>query len=214
MTVFFDHAELLRRAVDDRLSSLHTALPGKIVSYDAATQTANVEPQVREGGETLPVIQKVRVGWPRGGDGYLVFPIEAGDYGLLVFCERDITSWVTAGEAENAGDVAKHSLQGAVFYPGIFPSGHDLDAPSGASVLSGGDVRLGGSGAVDYVLKGDQWKTALDSWLISVSTWAVACQVAITMAGGPPTAGADYISATNDLVTAFQASLSAKVKVE
>jgi hypothetical protein len=219
--VLFEYAELVRRAIEARVSNIHTAIPGKVVSYDDQAQTADIEPQLRYNGEVLPVVQKVRVGWPRGGDGYIVFPMAAGDFGLLICCERDITAWVTSGEAQDPGYVGKHALGSAVFYPGIYPNGHDLAVTSGSTVLGGGTVEvdadsvlLGSAAAADGVLKGTAWKSALDTWLIDVGTWVAQVQPAIVLAGGSTTAGADYIASCTTLVNAFQSALSTKVKVE
>ena len=124
-------AEVIRAAIDSRLADVHTAIPGKIKSYDAATQTADVIPLVKastpmaDGGdelEELPVIPNVRVLWPRAGGCYIHFPMAAGDYVLLVFNETAIGHWrAGAGEPAPPGDVSRHSLSYPYAIPGGWP---------------------------------------------------------------------------------------------
>ncbi len=141
-------AEVIRAALDSRLLDLHTALPGRVVSYDSDAQTADIRPMVRralrdEDGEKvledLPVVPKVPVQWPRGGGFFLSMPLAEGDSGLLVFSERSIDRWRSTGEAADPGDQRTHGLSGAVFIPGVFPSAGALEDASGTVVVLGRD---------------------------------------------------------------------------
>lgn len=190
-------AEVFRRAIAASMSQLHTAMPGKVViAYP--DQTADIQPQIKDGNNSPPVIPRVRVGWPRGGDGFLIFPLAAGDYGTLIFCESDLAAWEQSGDVSAPGDVSRHGLNGAVFYPGIYPSGHTLVVAPGASVLAGSNVMIGGAAATEPVIKGTAFYTALVTALNAIAAATV-----------PPTTAA---------VTAFIGTastyFSAKVKVE
>ena len=93
-------------AVNARLEAhsmdLHTALPGRVVSYDAATQTAVCQPGIQvifraTGPVDLPQLVDVPVYFPRGGGFVLTFPVRVGDECLLVFAERAIDVWWQKG---------------------------------------------------------------------------------------------------------------------
>ena len=68
-------------------TSLHCALPGKIVSFDASANTAVVQLAVKNGDRLLPLLLDVPV---------CVHPfstISAGMNCLLVFADLDIDAW-------------------------------------------------------------------------------------------------------------------------
>ncbi len=152
--------EIISEAIESRLLELHTAIPGKVVSYDKATQTAEVTPVVQraepreDGGNTLtplPSIPNVPVSWPRGGGAALTMPLKAGDHVLLVFSEAAIGHWRASGELAPPGDLRRHSLGYPYAIPGGGPESQILSdaAGDGEVVLTvGGNVfRVGGASA-------------------------------------------------------------------
>lgn len=111
----------------DHAADLHVAIPARVESYDGAKQTAVVKPMVRRVMRTadeerlvdsLPPVHAL-VQWPRGGHYFLQLPIAPGDSGLLVFCEADIGGWYQTAQDVDPGDERRHSLAGAVFFPGL-----------------------------------------------------------------------------------------------
>lgn len=146
--------ELLRTALDSRLLDLHTAMPGTIVSYDDATQTATVQPGIwrslDDTLETLPAIPSVPIAWPAGGGMGLKFPLEKGDAVMLVFSEASFTTWRTSGQVSDPSDESRHSLS----YPLAFPfarSGLDpLQGHVQASVAT--PFVVGSTVAADYAV--------------------------------------------------------------
>jgi hypothetical protein len=142
-------AELITAGLDARLVDLHVAMPARVESYDASKQTADVLPQLDRavpdgaGGytiEQLPVIPNVRVAHPRGGGFFASFPLQKGDFVLLVFCERDLNAWRHKGERTDPGDLRMHPLSGAVAIPcNLYPSGQELDGASGDNMVIGKD---------------------------------------------------------------------------
>jgi hypothetical protein len=133
-------AELIRLALDSRLLDVHTCMPGRVLSYTAATQTANVVPVVRRAiaradgsyaHEDLPVLHNVPVIFPRGGGCSFVLPVAAGDHVWLMFSESAMAQWRSTGQTANPGDVSRHDLSYPVALPGMFPSA----SPVGASGL-------------------------------------------------------------------------------
>lgn len=124
-------AETLRRVLDARLADLHTALPGRVRAYDAATQTADIEPMIKRGVptggeedevalETLPVLPSVPVLFPSGGQCFVTFPLAVGDPVLLVFSERDTNQFRATGAVSDPGVPTMHGLSGAVAIPCAF----------------------------------------------------------------------------------------------
>lgn len=155
--------EIISEAIESRLLELHTAIPGKVISYDKTTQTAEVAPVVQraepreDGGNTLtplPSIPNVPVGWHRGGGAGLSMPLAAGDHVLLIFNEAAIGHWRASGELAPPGDLRRHSLG----YPYAIPCGNpdsrvlDDAADSGEVVLTVGDnVFRVGAPSADFV---------------------------------------------------------------
>ena len=129
-----NHAELqaLKREI---FESLHCALPGTVVSYDAESQTAVIQPAVvrRAGGElrgrfcsfrecgttepspcsSLPLLRDVPVFMP------IPFEVNPGDVCLVVFADCDIDAWFESGEAEVPPSGRMHSLSDGFAFVGF-----------------------------------------------------------------------------------------------
>lgn len=132
-----DLADLIYLGIDSRLVDTHTALPGKIVSYDRATQLAKVRPALKrkyKDGEVveLPVINGVPVAFPSGGDAFIHFDLVEGDDVLLVICERSIDIWKQKGEVVSPNDPRRFNLSDAFAIPGGKPKPAQF-TPKGAS---------------------------------------------------------------------------------
>ncbi len=116
--------------------SLWTALPGRVQSFDASKQSADIEPLVHDTWEAedganqtgpLPVIPSVPVCFPGSGGWRVTFPVSKGDTGLLVFCARSIDRWLSEGGSVDPQDDRTHDLSDAVFVPGLTDFGHPID---------------------------------------------------------------------------------------
>lgn len=121
----------IKEGVANALKDLHTSMPGIVVSFDAATQLASVQPAIKrifktDDGEkelltptNLPVLINVLVQFPRGGGFSMTFPVAQGDECLLVFCERSIDSWHQYGTVREPGARRFHSLSDATAFVGL-----------------------------------------------------------------------------------------------
>lgn len=110
--------------IEARLKNVHTCLPGIIVSYDAAKQTAQVQPAIQRifterGPINLPVCVDVPVLFPAGGNFVLTFPIQANDECLLWFSERCIDLWFTYGSTQPPFEYRLHDLSDGFAFVGI-----------------------------------------------------------------------------------------------
>lgn len=143
-------AEVMRDAIESGLLDVHTALPGRVESFDAAAQTADIKPMIRRvlrtatgerRAEVLPVIPSVPVQFLRAGDFFFRTPVAAGTFGLLIFSEYSIDQWRGTGEDIDPGDDRRHGLCGAIFLPGVHPAGSPI-----AESASSDAVELGEDG--------------------------------------------------------------------
>jgi hypothetical protein len=219
-------AEFYTELFDARLGQLHTAMPARVESFDAATQTVDVTPQLKqaypdgEGGvsyKALPVIPNVKVVFPRSGSFFISFPLAKGDFVLLVFNSRSIQAWRDKGQAVEPGDLALHPLDGAVAIPGLFPDASALNDVSASTMKLGKDgtsaaqieitasqVKLGGGAQfVALANKVTQWldafNAAVDGWTPVPNDGGAALKAALaTLTSGIPSTdvGAANVKAT------------------
>ncbi len=175
--------EIIRRAQDSRIQDVWTALPGKVLAYNASAQTVDVEPQIRRpvpsvDGDVLfkdlPVISNVPVAFPRGsGGGFAItWPIEPGDYVWIQVCTNAIGNWRRTGEVSDPGDVRTHSLGACFAIPGAFPNAGTLtQAQIAALVLEGPEIRLG-KDATDYAALSSKVDANFNAILDMFANWA------------------------------------------
>ncbi len=107
--------------VDSHLLETHTAMPGKVDSFD--NQRAGIIPQLRDkkNGKLvdLPIILSVPIVFPRFGKFVITAPIEKDLTGLLIFCEKSIDDWLKNGTVSTPRQPRRHNLSDAVFLPGL-----------------------------------------------------------------------------------------------
>lgn len=126
---------------------MHTAVPATIVSYDAYSGLAVVQPQARfkkPDGNTLsyPTINGVPVAFPQSQGVSIAFPIKAGDGCLLVFSETALDYWLYGKETSTD---LKFDLSNAIAIPNISTIGSDAmreACAEDAVVLSAGETRV------------------------------------------------------------------------
>jgi hypothetical protein len=232
--------EVLRTWLEAQQAEIHTALPGKVKSYDPDTQTADIVPVIKQAtprkdgsvDETaLSVIPNVRVLWPRAGGAYLHLPMAAGDYVLLVFNEAAIGHWRDTGQVPSPpGDLSRHSLSYPYAIPGGWPDAGAFELPDGygqKAVFQVPDVLCVGTGAgVPQLVAGGEkvndelttLKTNLATLVTALQTWfGLLNGDAATFTTVAPTAGPG-VAALNTALGAFQSAHgswpSATVEIE
>lgn len=212
-------AEVISQAIDHRLSGVWTALPGRVESYDASSQTVAVQPVVQDVvadpagallAANMPQLPRVPVCFPQAGGYYLTFPLQAGDTVLLVFCARSLDRWRTTGRInEVPSDQRMHDLSDAIAIPGIRPSTMPLAAPSvptdhmamgqdgGASIhFHPNEVRVGGDDATAYVALANLVTARLDALMAAINTHTHAVSGAAVLATTNGAVGSNEVAAT------------------
>lgn len=151
---------ILNTFVGSLLEDVHTALPGRIESYEGHSERkARVKPLVmvrpRVGGAIeIPPIDNVPVVFPSSGAAELIFPLQRGDGCLLIFSEAALGSFLEGTGATEPETSHRHALTDAICIPGLW-SFRSVPAPppaedslylryNGAAIeiTAGGDINL------------------------------------------------------------------------
>ena len=197
-------AELLRNVIESRLADVHTSIPGRVVKYDAAKQTADIEiviqraEQAESGAtvhETIPVIPNVPVGWPSGGGYSFQFPLSPGDGVWLVFSEAAIANWRETGDVSPPGDLDRFDISYPIALPIARHKGQALPSVTVA------DLRVPGGGRLEVSSGGTTFAVALDN-LVQQQLERIKNDITVlkaaTLAGlGGVTGGAGGVAAFN-----------------
>ncbi len=105
---------------------LRVAVPAVVVSFNTATQTAVVQPAIRDTllvnlvptPTDLPQLSNVPVLGYRGGGFSITLPIKAGDEGVVIFSDLAIDSWWQSGGTQNNQvERRRHDLSDGMFLP-------------------------------------------------------------------------------------------------
>lgn len=140
-------AQLLQDVLDRRLGEVHVSMPGRIVSYDASTQLAEVECLLNptlmtaEGEETIVigVITNVPIEFPSGGGYFMSFPLAAGDPVKLTFHDYSLDVWMQRGGVVDVKDLRSHHQSDASAYPGLRAKPQKLTSASATKLVIGKD---------------------------------------------------------------------------
>jgi len=179
-------AEAARATTSAATGPVKVALPAWVQIYDRARQTAIVQIaiayRVRDArtGALLPRMRPptlpIPVIWPGG----ITWDLEEGEWGLCVFADRSIDEWAATGnQAITPADPRRFDVSDAIFIPGVKPPGDPLPSDayaSGAVVLwdrGTSDIRLGSSGAADFVALASRVNTEISRLWTVLTTWIV-----------------------------------------
>ncbi len=125
---YADDLETVQTGHDARQAQIHTGMPGIIVSFNAQTITAVVQPALQGFAEqidgtraplTIAPIHDVPVHFPGGGGFTLSFPVKAGDECWISFSERSIDNWHQVGGVQTPSDWRMHDINDAVAHVGL-----------------------------------------------------------------------------------------------
>jgi hypothetical protein len=184
------------RVLCDSRAELHTAFPARVLAYDAYTQTVDVRPGLmREvptddvtapwSFEELPDLLAVQLMSLRTGRFAITFPVEVGDWVLVLCAEQSTMLWRSRGEAPaHPGLNDPHGLNGCVAIPGWFPDSKRLTNVSTTDLVIGsedgattlrikpdGTVRLGAEDGDDFVALAAKVDAELKKIALAFSTF-------------------------------------------
>jgi len=114
--------------LEDFMTDIHTCMPGKVISFDAAAQTIEVQPCLKrlffgdDEAIEIPIIGDVPVVFPGSGDFWITFDVKPDSYVLLVFAERSIANWMQAGGVIDPEANHKFNFSDAIAIPGMLPT--------------------------------------------------------------------------------------------
>lgn len=116
-------------AIRQALYDLRVAIPCAVVSFNAAQQTVELQPLIRENvamppslvstPKTIPHLLDVPVLFPQTAGWAMTFPIQAGDECLAVFSDMCFDAWWASGGIQNQNFQRRHDLSDAVAVFGI-----------------------------------------------------------------------------------------------
>jgi hypothetical protein len=225
--------QVLKDAMERRLTEVHTAMPGIVESFDPLTMTCTVQPAIKRKYQdavlatSLPLINKVPVCFPRGGGAYISVPLAQGDTGLIVFSERSIDLWQSLGGTIDPLDARKHHLSDAIFIPGLAPlTSPILNGSAEDLVISlerlfpncsirlkpDGTILIGSSGSTEAAVLGNVLKTylgVLESEINLLSTEVVTLNSLLATLTAAITADAVTLTAVAPATVAAAATVTA-----
>jgi len=119
---------VIKSQLNARIDHLHTNFPATIVSYDANTQKASIQPMIERldsnGDSVKPaVINGVPIVCLSAGTGVLSFPVRVGDHVLVVVSERSLDNYMFSDGAStvNPEDRKTHDMSDAIAITGLYP---------------------------------------------------------------------------------------------
>ncbi len=193
---------------------LRVGLPAVVESYDAATQLADVKPQIHgvteneDGTHTqrpLGVITNVPVVMPGAGGLRITFPVVKGDIVWLSFGDRSLDAWLSGGGDTAPVDLRTHDISDAVAFPGLHPNNSPWSGAEDGVITIGSD-----SGAAEFVATSqrvltelNKLKTAFDGHTHTVPT---------LVCSGTATTPAPTLGAAPTASLSAPASATVKVK--
>ncbi len=167
-------AEVIRNAIEDVLKDTHCSNPAVVLSYNASTQLAQVQPLlmrtfVNDDGtidvEAQPVINNVPVAWPAGGGFRMTFPLGAGDIVGLIFADQSLDIWKSQGGQVDPVDQRIHSINDCWAIPQVRGS-------KAWTAVSTSHVQLGQDGAAgDFVATAQRVQNLLSALKSAINGW-------------------------------------------
>ena len=101
---------------------LNVCLPATVVSYNSADNTVDLQPAIQavlkdNSFVSLPQIFDIPV-LELGGKGLSIkIPLQAGDTGIVIFCDRDISLFKQEKKNTQPNTLRKHDLSDGIFIP-------------------------------------------------------------------------------------------------
>lgn len=185
-----DLDDVLGELKTDIFANLNCIQIGKISSVNTSEQSAEIELQVKRRVNDLIIDYPLLIDCPvvvlQGGGAFIDFPVDVGDFCLVLFNDRDIDNWFVAASNKEPKTLRKHSLADGFALVGINPkiSVLSLDGTNlnlwgpGKSdriqIKPSGDMEIGSGGAAaarqgDSTLIDNTTDSVFITWIATVS---------------------------------------------
>lgn len=132
-------------------ATLNCVQVGKIEKVTPGEQTVEISLQIKrlavDGTSTAyPVLVDCPYFVLQGGGAYIDMPIAAGDYCLVLFCDRNIDTWWSTANVADPATPRKHSLSDGFALVGLNPktSPRDMDGTA-LRVINADGIELNGN---------------------------------------------------------------------
>ncbi len=221
---------VLAAAIDVRLLGVHTHLPARVESYNATTQRASVQIELRsarfeeDGSRTpvrYPVIPDVPVKFEGSGGYRTTYPVQRGDQVWLEFCEASLALWKSRGGDIDPVDDRRMRLSDALAVTGLRDGSRPLkNCPTdrmslghdeGATVeITPTEVRVGGNAGCVPTYKAPPFQQAL---VLLLGAIANAIGGSGTPAGATAAAAALALPVTGPIAVFEQAITAAQTAI-
>lgn len=158
-------SDVIRHGIEEDRMDLHTACPATVVRVDLAKGQIDAKPLVRDIVQptpdvrlavSVPIITNVPIVWPGANGMRITFPMQVGDFVLLIFAERSIDTWLSSGNEVDPGDPRRHAMSDAIAIPGIRPFNKAWHGADAAKITIGSE-----DGASHTAAWADEVATAL-----------------------------------------------------
>ena len=196
----------IANAVDAARTDIRTIVPAQIVTYNPATQRANVQPAIKcrfADGTVLPLAQvtEAPVAWPRGGGWAIHWTLAPGDTVALLVADRAIDRWLTQGGIVDPQDRRRHHITDAIVFPGL---NTDLDPnPLGATALVDG-LTIGREDGTATIKIGAAGNVEIDA-ATSIKLGSAAAALGVARATDPTLLNAADVALLTGLAAAWAA---------
>lgn len=177
--------QIIQMAIQNSLLATRVWLPAKVTEV-FGSQKVSIQPLLQTRyttGQTvnLPEIQQVTVQMPSGSDYYVKLPVQVGDIGIALFCDRSLDVWLASdGSIVDPQDSRMHDLADPVFIPGLAPFGNQINDSTTDLVVINGSAQLRVQKAGTFQVK-NQAEELISNLVLLVQTLTTAS----TVAGGP-----------------------------
>lgn len=172
-----DLAALLLALKADVMASINCHEVGRIVSFDAASQTARVAllvlRMVGSEAKACPILVDVPVFVPAGGSARLTMPVAAGDSCLVLFSDLDIDNWFESGAQAAPNSPRLHSLADGFALVGFRSRANPIpDYSATDAELRNGDALVAiGDGKIAIRNDAETLAAVLDSFVDTCIGW-------------------------------------------
>lgn len=177
--------QIITQAIQNAMRALRVWLPGEVTQV-LGNQKVHVQPLLKSrytNGDVvpLPVIQNVMVSMPMGQTWSIKCPVEVGDTGYLLFCDRSLDAWSASdGGIVDPEDSRAHDLADPIFIPGLVPFANQTTDATPDLVLTRDTAQI-------RLIKGGKFKIENGSQelLANLANLVNLLSTASTVAGGP-----------------------------